>query len=136
MKFRKMISTFLVFATTVAASLSFAQGTNVDKPPSGGPRRQIATIVYAGLGGAILGLSSLSFYGRPQDKLVNIAYGAAIGIVCGTIAVTYSAATNPDDFYGAHVRDALLGPGTNTYVLAAEKESAPAWSASFEVLKF
>ncbi len=136
MKLRKTISIFLVFATTITASFSFAQGTIVDKPPSGGPRRQIATIVYAGLGGAILGLSSLSFYGRPQDKLVNIAYGAAIGIVFGTLAVTYSAATNPDDFYGGHGRDALLGPGLDTHVVASENNSAPAWSASFEVLKF
>lgn len=67
---------------------------------SGGPRKQLATIIYAGLGGAVLGLSTLSFYGRPQDKLANIAIGFAVGVIVGTSVVTYNAATNPDEFYG------------------------------------
>lgn len=69
-------------------------------PASGGPRKQLATIIYAGLGGAVLGLSTLSFYGRPQDKLANIAIGFAVGVIVGTSVVTYNAATNPDEFYG------------------------------------
>jgi hypothetical protein len=65
-----------------------------------GPRRQLATIIFAGLGGAVLGLSTLSFYGRPQDKLSNIAIGFAVGVIGGTVYVTYNAATNPQEFYG------------------------------------
>lgn len=60
-----------------------------------GPRRQVATIVFAGLAGAILGLSTLSFYGRPQEKMLNIAYGAAVGIIIGASYTTYKAATLP-----------------------------------------
>ncbi len=67
---------------------------------SGGPRRQLATILFAGLGGAVLGLSTLSFYGRPQEKLANIAIGFAGGVILGTTYVTYRAATNPSEFYG------------------------------------
>ena len=65
-----------------------------------GPRKQLATIVFAGLGGAILGLSTLSFYGRPQEKLNNIAIGFAFGIITGTTYVTFKAATNPQELYG------------------------------------
>jgi hypothetical protein len=65
-----------------------------------GPKKQAAIIIFAGLGGAVLGLSTLSFYGRPQDKLANIAIGAAVGIMVGTIYVTYKAATQPSEFYG------------------------------------
>ena len=79
---------------------SLAQSPNDAPPPVGGPRKQLATILYAGLGGAVLGLSTLSFYGRPQDKLSNIAIGFAVGIMAGTAIVTYGAATNPDEFYG------------------------------------
>ena len=64
-----------------------------------GPRRQIATIVYMGLGGAVLGLSTLSFYGRPQDKLTNIPIGFGVGVIIGTVYMTYQAATNPQEFY-------------------------------------
>lgn len=65
-----------------------------------GPRKQLATIVFAGLAGAILGLSTLSFYGRPQDKLSNIAVGFAVGVIIGTGYTAYQAATRPKTFYG------------------------------------
>jgi NhaP-type Na+/H+ or K+/H+ antiporter len=74
-------------------------GTSVNRPPSNGPRKQLATIVFAGIAGAILGLSTLSFYGRPQDKLSNIAVGFAVGVISGTVYTTYKAATTPRDFY-------------------------------------
>lgn len=80
-----------------------------------GPRKQLATIVFAGLGGAILGLSTLSFYGRPQDKLSNIAIGFAFGVIGGTALVTYKAATNPSELYGEQLmleREQLV---TNAY---------------------
>ncbi len=64
-----------------------------------GPRRQISTIVYMGLAGAVLGLSTLSFYGRPQDKLTNIPIGFGLGVIIGTVYMTYQAAANPDEFY-------------------------------------
>lgn len=134
---------FLVVAMVVTsvgfAPTAFAQGTNVDRPPSGGPRRQLGTIIYAGLGGAVIGLSTLSFYGRPQDKLANIAIGFAVGVITGTIAVTYSAATNPDDFYGLEdSRSRLLGPAASMMALQNTKadDSSSALSASFEVFKF
>lgn len=65
-----------------------------------GAKKKINYIVLAGLGGAVLGLSTLSFYGRPQDKLSNIAIGAAFGIIVGTIMTTYQAASDPKEFYG------------------------------------
>lgn len=102
-----MARKFLIFAITfVFAFSAMAQQTT---PPTdeanskvsiGGPRRQLATILFAGLGGAILGLSTLSFYGRPQDKLANIAIGFAVGVIAGTAYVTYKAANNPRELYG------------------------------------
>jgi hypothetical protein len=52
----------------------------------------------AGIAGAILGLSTLSFYGRPQDKLSNIAIGFAIGVIGGAVYTTYKAASAPRDW--------------------------------------
>lgn len=93
----------LVFSMSVSA---YAQGTAPEQRarPSGGPRRQLATILFAGLGGAVLGLSTLSFYGRPQEKLSNIAIGFAFGVIAGTAYVTYKAATGPSEFYGRDAR--------------------------------
>lgn len=64
-----------------------------------GPRKQIAVIIFSGLAGAILGLSTLSFYGRPQDKLANIPVGAAVGIIVGATYSTFKAATDGRSFY-------------------------------------
>ena len=58
------------------------------------PRQQLAGIIFAGLGGAVLGLSTLSFYSRPQDKLSNIAVGFGAGIIIGTIVVTFKSAAS------------------------------------------
>lgn len=77
-----------------------AEASPRERATNAGPRKQLATIIFAGLGGAVLGLSTLSFYGRPQDKLSNIAIGFAFGVIGGTAYVTYNAATNPQDFYG------------------------------------
>ncbi len=65
-----------------------------------GPRKHLGNIVFAGLAGAVLGLSTLSFYGRPQDRLSNIAVGFAIGVIGGTMFSTYKAAAEPREFYG------------------------------------
>jgi hypothetical protein len=96
----KVFSGTVVGLLVVAmASTSLAQAAPETRS-TGGPRRQLATILFAGLGGAVLGLSTLSFYGRPQDKLANIAIGFAGGVIIGTTFVTYKAATNPSEFYG------------------------------------
>lgn len=127
---------------------SMAQGRGSvegDRPSSGGPRRQLATIIYSGLGGAVLGLSTLSFYGRPQDKLSNIAVGFAVGVIVGTIAVTYSAATNPDEFYGLQDPNSpqlplsnreLLGPENERTVLAARLSDSQTLSFELPVFSF
>jgi len=113
--------TALIPETSVAQS-NVRSASTEDRPTAGGPRRQLATIIYSGLGGAVLGLSTLSFYGRPQDKLSNIAVGFAVGVITGTIAVTYNAATNPDEFYGhSPTRDELLGPAPSFTTLASRQ---------------
>lgn len=91
---------------------AFAQGNDDYVPRSTGPRKQMATIIFSGLAGAVLGLSTLSFYGRPQDKLGNILVGFAVGVVIGTTYTTYKAATQPRDFYGQAPTSGVLFPET------------------------
>ncbi len=123
---RFLVVVSLIFST---ASVSLAQTA----PPTGethatsGPRRQLATILFAGLGGAVLGLSTLSFYGRPQDNLANIAIGFAGGVIIGTTYVTYKAATNPAEFYGT--RPLIEGELEKTN--RAQIESAPLKAPTF-----
>jgi hypothetical protein len=109
--FRSLMAALLCLSMSLALTApAWAQSPNDAPPPVGGPRKQLATILYAGLGGAVLGLSTLSFYGRPQDKLSNIAIGFAVGIMAGTAIVTYGAATNPDEFYGTPSSQGRIEP--------------------------
>ncbi len=55
-------------------------------------QQDMLTVVAAGAGGAILGLSTLSFYETPSKSLRNIWTGAAIGIIAGVIFVAYNSA--------------------------------------------
>lgn len=97
---RKLIAGILSFSLLCAAPVTFAaEKEKANQISTSGPRRHLTTIVFAGLAGAILGLSTLSFYGRPQDRLGNIAVGFAVGIFSGTIYTTYKAATEPKEFY-------------------------------------
>lgn len=93
---------FSFLAGAVLPEVSFAQaanGANSQKSSSSGPKKQLGIIIFSGVAGGLLGLSTLSFYGRPQDKLANIAIGFAIGIIGGAVYTTYKAASAPRDFY-------------------------------------
>ncbi|MFK8137449.1 MAG: hypothetical protein AB8E15_03725 [Bdellovibrionales bacterium] len=105
---------FLVIFMIVCIPLTDLYAQNQVKS-STGTRRQMATIVFAGLSGAVLGLSTLSFYGRPQDKLANIAVGFALGIITGSIATTYSATARPDEFYGRDLMADFTSPQFDAY---------------------
>lgn len=103
--------------------------TAVSSSSGGGPRKQLATIIYAGLGGAILGLSTLSFYGRPQEKLSNIAIGFALGVIAGTTFVTYKAASNPSEFYG--LRPLVEQEAERARLASRSLEPQASWSWTF-----
>jgi len=52
-------------------------------------KRGAATVIFASLGGGILGLSTLSFYGRPQEHTDNITTGVVLGLI-GGVAYVFS----------------------------------------------
>lgn len=101
---RMMLFTLIFTLVSVASPSLYAQAplvpdTKNENADMFGPRKQMATIIFSGLAGAILGLSTLSFYGRPQDRLSNIAVGFAVGVIIGTAYTTYKAATRPYQRY-------------------------------------
>ena len=66
------------------------QGYQSSESRSAGPsiKSQVAKILLSSLGGAVLGMSTLSFYDRPQDHLSNVAIGGTIGALLGSVYVT------------------------------------------------
>lgn len=81
----KMLSSFLVAFTLLVPRLSFAQAKSEDIVKS--TQNDLVLVGAAGLGGAVLGLSTLSFYDKPSKHVSNIWMGAAIGIIAGVIMV-------------------------------------------------
>jgi hypothetical protein len=88
-----------------------ARAATTESYATSDPRANLSTIFYTGVGGAVLGLSTLSFYGRPQDHLPNIAIGFAVGIIFGAGYVTLQAANRH-------------APAAAGYVPATESEMA------------
>lgn len=55
-------------------------------------QNDIMLVAVAGAGGAVLGLSTLSFVEKPSKHVSNIWTGAALGIIAGVIFVAYNSA--------------------------------------------
>jgi hypothetical protein len=61
-------------------------------------QQDIAMVAGAGAAGAVLGLSTLSFYDKPSKHVSNIWTGAALGIIAGVVYVVYdNAQRNSED---------------------------------------
>ena len=59
----------------------------------------VAIVGWSGAGGALLGLSTLSFVDTPKDHLKNIYVGASIGIIIGVAVVAYLQANKAQSQY-------------------------------------
>jgi hypothetical protein len=55
-------------------------------------QNDIMLVAVGGAGGAVLGLSTLSFVEKPSKHVSNIWTGAALGIIAGVIFVAYNSA--------------------------------------------
>lgn len=118
---KSVVLLMMILAFTVSTPQAFAQKAKTQGNATEGPRRHLSTIVFAGVAGAVLGLSTLSFYGRPQEKLTHIAIGAAVGIIGGAMYSTFKAATDPKDFYGLREQ----GPNPELWNLALDSRALP-----------
>lgn len=58
-------------------------------------RRGTAIVLFSGVGGGVLGLSTLSFYGEPQKHTSNVTMGALLGMATGLGYVIWESAQTP-----------------------------------------
>jgi hypothetical protein len=58
-------------------------------------KNDMMVIAAAGVGGAVLGLSTLSFVDEPGDHFDNVLTGAAVGLIVGVLYVAYRQAYGP-----------------------------------------
>lgn len=74
----------------------------------------LSMITGFGVGGAVLGLSTLSFSEHPEKSLNNILVGASLGIIVGVGVVAWNQATKTHDTIMTSER--LIEKGENQYV--------------------
>ena len=99
---KKNISCFLLVMTLLASSsFGYAQTSTDDFAEES--LQDARLVAWSGLGGAILGLSTLSFVDDPSDHLKNVYVGAAIGVVLGVGLVAYLQANKAQQEYDGQV---------------------------------
>ncbi|MEI7972966.1 MAG: hypothetical protein WCH11_01210, partial [Bdellovibrio sp.] len=78
-----------VFLVTVLLFAGFSEGVHAQENSTAMTefRRGLASVVLVGLGGAVLGLSTLSFYSQPQEKIGHVSTGFGLGLLAGSIYV-------------------------------------------------
>ena len=91
----KLLSSMLVALALILPKGAFAQDKGEDIVKN--TQSDLVIVGAAGLGGAILGLSTLSFYDKPSKHVSNIWMGAAIGIIAGVILVAVGHAQKSQD---------------------------------------
>lgn len=84
-------------------------------------RNAIGTILLSGLIGGVLGLSTLSFYSDPENRLGNITLGAGLAIIVSALVLTVDAATQPPPTLNGHAQLELELP-SKYIVPAADSE--------------
>lgn len=80
----------------------------------------LSLIGYMGLGGAVLGLSTLSFVQVPKENLKNIVVGGALGIIAGVGVVAWKQATKSQESFSSE-QSKNEGPTTFLKVVWEEK---------------
>lgn len=121
----KRLLTLLMAVAMLSVSLpTYAQSNSSNFNST---RRSLATVMFAGLGGAVLGLSTLSFYGKPEEHINNIWTGLALGVIGGAIYVSV------DTSQGSHysLRPELQVLPQNPNQLQAATHSAFSWQFDF-----
>jgi hypothetical protein len=125
----------LLLIPSVSAQETSSSGAGEDFMKT--TQTDIILVGAAGLGGAVLGLSTLSFYDTPSKHISNIWTGAAIGVIMGVIVVAYISATKNSDHLTAQsdfgTRDRSLWHAQNDKLLSFQSVQfgTQIWQTSF-----
>lgn len=93
-----MLLTLQAYTQDAAPAAPAAEGGSSDDIVSSS-LQDFSIVMGVGIGGAILGLSTLSFVDEPKEHLNNVVTGGAIGIIIGVGIVAYNQATKSQESY-------------------------------------
>jgi hypothetical protein len=93
------LSAFVKTLVILSFVLDVAPQAYAEESILGDSLKDISTVGAMGAGGAVLGLSTLSFVDEPKDHLKNILVGGALGIIIGVGVVAWFQASKSTDMY-------------------------------------
>lgn len=96
--------TLIQLISLILAAPVWAQDDSAGEDIIRDSMQDLSIVVGLGVGGAVLGLSTLSFVEKPSDHLNNILAGASLGIIAGVAVVAYKQATKSNAGYRASVQ--------------------------------
>ena len=100
-------------------------------------QNDLILVAAAGAGGAILGLSTLSFVDKPSKHISNIWTGAALGVIAGVMVVAYNSAQKGSEelqstlHFSTHERVAWHATHEKNLTLDKVQFSTQFWRLSF-----
>lgn len=105
---KKMLSCLLISFIFTQTSLAQSSASNDEFIEES--KDNLLIVVAAGIAGAILGLSTLSFVEEPKKHTKNIIIGASLGIIAGVGVVTYTQANKSRELFyddGTQVKSSI-----------------------------
>jgi hypothetical protein len=99
MKYLSLKNLFLIIALAISLPLKAQEAEATSVSGKGAYFNDIMTVSACAIGGAVLGLSTLSFTEEPGDHLKNIVVGGAVGLIIGVAAVAYMQANKTNTYY-------------------------------------
>lgn len=137
----KVLLSLVLTLSLLSPSLVWAQAAAGEEDIVANTQNDIMLIAGAGVGGAILGLSTLSFYDKPSKNLANVWTGAALGIIAGVIIVAVGHANKSQDHltsqhrpspeFSTAERDSWHVAQLEPISLPSAQIAAPVWAMSF-----
>lgn len=128
----------LLLALLLVTPRAWAQDAGGEEDIVKSTQSDLMMVGAAGVGGAVLGLSTLSFYDKPSKHIGNIWMGAAVGIIAGVIVVavihaqkTQENMTEEASLHFDTRERSLWHLSQNTTATPASWANAPLWSSRF-----
>lgn len=133
---KKWLSLALIFQL-LTLNLAFAEP---EDDIISSTQNDIILVGVAGATGAVLGLSTLSFYDTPSTHISNVWTGAAIGVIAGVIWVAYNSATKsqeqlqtyaPSEGFSTKERAGWHSEKSNVLTMSSVQYGTQFWQTSF-----
>ncbi len=133
---KKCLSFALIFSL-LTLNMAFAQA---EDDIISSTQNDIMLVGIAGASGAILGLSTLSFYDKPSTHISNVWTGAAIGVIAGVIWVAYNSASKnqehlisqvPSEGFSTDERASWHAETSSVLTMSSVQYGTQFWQTSF-----